>query len=61
VRLSKQLGLGVIAEGIETDPQLAAARRAGCDAVQGYHIAPPLRAARLEGFCLDWSGVAAGS
>ncbi len=54
VRLSKQLGLTVIAEGVEDDAQLDAARLAGCDAVQGYRVAPALNISALQGFCEAW-------
>ncbi len=54
VRLSKQLGLTVIAEGVEDDVQLDAARLAGCDAVQGYRVAPALNIGALQSFCEAW-------
>jgi len=54
VRLSKQLGMTVIAEGVEDDIQLDAARLAGCDAVQGFRVAAAMRVNLLEGFCDDW-------
>jgi EAL domain-containing protein (putative c-di-GMP-specific phosphodiesterase class I)/GGDEF domain-containing protein len=46
-----RLGLTVIAEGIEDDVQLDAARVAGCHVVQGYRVAPPLDADALAVFC----------
>ncbi len=54
VRLSKQLGLAVIAEGVEDQAQLEAARLAGCDWVQGFKVAGPLPVAELAMFCADW-------
>ena len=39
--LAHQIGAIVIAEGVETDEQLAAAIAAGCDAVQGYLLGRP--------------------
>jgi EAL domain-containing protein (putative c-di-GMP-specific phosphodiesterase class I) len=44
VSLSRELGMTVIAEGVETADQLDQVRRLGCDEVQGYFYAPPLRA-----------------
>jgi len=42
VQLGRQLGLQVVAEGIEDAASWDALRRMGCDVGQGYHIAPPL-------------------
>ena len=41
VRMAQALGLGVIAEGVETTEQLAALRALSCDLVQGYLFARP--------------------
>jgi diguanylate cyclase (GGDEF)-like protein/PAS domain S-box-containing protein len=41
VSLGHALGLTVIAEGVETDRQLAELRALGCDAAQGYLFARP--------------------
>jgi EAL domain-containing protein (putative c-di-GMP-specific phosphodiesterase class I) len=41
VRLAHSLDLKVVAEGIETEGQLARLRRMGCDHGQGYLIAKP--------------------
>jgi diguanylate cyclase (GGDEF)-like protein len=54
VRLSKQLGLTVIAEGVEDDLQLEATRLAGCDGVQGYRVAAAMSEAALVAFCASW-------
>ncbi|HZC70936.1 MAG TPA: EAL domain-containing protein [Jatrophihabitans sp.] len=40
-RLARQIGATVVAEGIDTEGQLAAALSAGCDALQGVLLAPP--------------------
>jgi diguanylate cyclase (GGDEF)-like protein/PAS domain S-box-containing protein len=50
VSLGKTLGLAVVAEGIETAPQLDLLKQMGCDYGQGYYFAqpcPPLQA-------IDW-------
>jgi EAL domain-containing protein (putative c-di-GMP-specific phosphodiesterase class I) len=41
VRLCDDLGARVVAEGIETDDELAAARDVGVGFAQGYHVARP--------------------
>ncbi|MDX6254192.1 MAG: diguanylate cyclase [Frankiales bacterium] len=41
IDLSHRIGARVIAEGVETEPQLAIARAAGCDAVQGFLLGVP--------------------
>lgn len=41
VGLGHGLGLEVMAEGVETAPQLDALRRLGCGRMQGYLLAPP--------------------
>ena len=50
VELAHALGLRVVAEGVETTAQLAAARAAGCDRAQGNLLAPPLPLAELGRF-----------
>jgi len=45
VSLGKALGLEVLAEGVETEAQLAHLRRLGCDTLQGYLLARPMPAA----------------
>ena len=37
-----------MAEGVETDHELAELRRFGCDAVQGFFFARPMTAAAFE-------------
>ena len=58
--LARGLGLPVVAEGVETEAQLAALRREGCDAVQGWLIGRP---APIEAFArfTDEPGVAAAA
>ncbi len=42
VHLCKDLGLQVVAEGVETAPTLDELTRLDCDVMQGYHLAKPL-------------------
>jgi diguanylate cyclase (GGDEF)-like protein len=48
IDLGHNLGLGVVAEGVETTQCLAALTALGCDVVQGYLLAPPMPAEQLE-------------
>ena len=47
VELAHQMGLEVVAEGIEDADCLAFLRSIGCDYAQGYHIAKPMSAREL--------------
>ena len=44
IQLGHNLGLRVIAEGVETEPQREVLRHLGCDYAQGYFYAPPVAA-----------------
>lgn len=50
VRLGLDLGLHVVAEGVETTEQLAALRAAGCPFAQGFLISRPLPADAMTAF-----------
>jgi acetate kinase len=41
VRMAAELGIGVVAEGVETPGQLAILGAMGCDSVQGFLLARP--------------------
>ena len=47
VELSHNLGLKVVAEGVENSEVLELLRALGCDAAQGYHLARPMPLSRL--------------
>ncbi len=47
IGLSKGLGITVLAEGVETEAELALLKASGCDQVQGFYIAPPLTSQEL--------------
>jgi diguanylate cyclase (GGDEF)-like protein len=48
IAMAHTLGLRVVAEGVETEEQLAFLRSQRCDTVQGYLFSPPVPADRLE-------------
>ncbi|MDE1885191.1 MAG: EAL domain-containing protein [Xanthomonadaceae bacterium] len=48
IAMSHALQLRVVAEGVETDAQLAFLRRHDCDEMQGFYFSPPLDPAALE-------------
>jgi len=53
ISLSKQLNLNVIAEGVETEAQLAFLKSLGCDEIQGYLFSPPVPADKFEAMVRD--------
>ena len=59
VRLARELGLDVIAEGVETPDQLAKLKEWGCTGAQGYLISTPLPAEELASFLAAHSTVKA--
>ncbi len=48
IEMAKQLGLIVVAEGVETQEQLDLLTVMGCDLIQGYFYSKPLEAHKLE-------------
>ncbi|WP_197975579.1 putative bifunctional diguanylate cyclase/phosphodiesterase [Rhizobium sp. CFBP 8762] len=42
VKLGKALGLDIVAEGVESERQVAILQSIGCGSLQGYHFAAPL-------------------
>jgi diguanylate cyclase (GGDEF)-like protein len=54
VELGHALGLGVVAEGVETDIQLAQLRSLGCDAAQGYLLGRPVPAEEVDALLVPW-------
>ncbi|RST77365.1 EAL domain-containing protein [Siminovitchia acidinfaciens] len=48
IRLTHELGMEVIAEGVETKEQLQLLKKSGCDQVQGYLFSKPLLKEHFE-------------
>ncbi len=46
--MAHSLRLTVVAEGVETAPQLAALKALGCDEYQGFYASPALPPAEFE-------------
>ena len=59
IGLGHNLGLFVLAEGVETEAQLAFLRAAGCDRIQGFFFSRPLPAAACADFLLRFGGASA--
>jgi diguanylate cyclase (GGDEF)-like protein/PAS domain S-box-containing protein len=57
IQLGHSLQLPVIAEGVETDSQLAFLRRSGCDEIQGFFFSRPLPAADMESLLRKGQGL----
>lgn len=53
IAMAHGLKLRVLAEGVETQPQLDILRDQGCDAIQGYYFSQPLPAERVEQLIRD--------
>ncbi|TXK65750.1 putative bifunctional diguanylate cyclase/phosphodiesterase [Alkalisalibacterium limincola] len=51
IEIGHNMGLSVIAEGVETEAGLALLKRYGCDMAQGYLFSPPLESAAFAGWC----------
>jgi EAL domain-containing protein (putative c-di-GMP-specific phosphodiesterase class I) len=47
IELAHRIGLRVVAEGVESESQLATLRGLGCDEVQGHVLGKPLAAAEV--------------
>lgn len=55
ITMSHDLGLRVVAEGVETVEQLDCLQQMNCDEVQGYYFSPPLTATKFKKLLQDAS------
>lgn len=53
IDIADHLSVPVIAEGVETEEQLATLRELGCDIVQGYYFSKPVPSDDFEQFLLE--------
>ncbi len=53
IRMAHGLKLKVVAEGVETEGQLAYLRKHRCDHIQGYYFSPPITVEKLEKMILQ--------
>jgi EAL domain-containing protein (putative c-di-GMP-specific phosphodiesterase class I) len=51
ISIANNFGLDIIAEGVETDDQLAFLRQYGCNRYQGYLFGKPVPLAEFERLC----------
>jgi diguanylate cyclase (GGDEF)-like protein len=58
VELGHNLGLKVVAEGVEDQESLDLLAALGCDSAQGYLISPPLPVAKFDGWLKGWHNIA---
>ena len=61
IAMSHALGKSVIAEGVETDEQLALLRKLDCDEIQGYLVSKPLPAAEFAELLRSRARIAASA
>jgi EAL domain-containing protein (putative c-di-GMP-specific phosphodiesterase class I) len=54
IDLGHNMGLRVVAEGIETEAVWRLLARMGCDQGQGYFMSRPMPAAQLAGWLAQW-------
>jgi len=61
IELGHNLGLHVVAEGVESPAALEALRALGCDSAQGFHVAMPMSLPDLVEFLADSRVTSAGA
>ena len=54
IKLAHQLGLNVIAEGVELEEHISLLKEAGCDHAQGYYIGRPMPFDELLEWMAEW-------
>ena len=57
VALARSLGLGIVAEGVDSPGQAHVLARLGCDEIQGFLVSPAVRGDTFEKLYRDWRGL----
>ena len=57
IGLGQNMGLSIVAEGVETREEAALLREMGCEAVQGYHFARPLSETKIIELLKTWQPI----
>jgi EAL domain-containing protein (putative c-di-GMP-specific phosphodiesterase class I) len=57
VDLGHNLGLTLVAEGVESAPALSALAGFGCDVAQGYHLSRPIPVNAFDAWCATRASV----
>lgn len=55
IALAHNIGIKIVAEGVETDAQLTFLSKAGCDLGQGFLLAKPMSGSRVPYFLKHWN------
>jgi EAL domain-containing protein (putative c-di-GMP-specific phosphodiesterase class I) len=55
--MARELGMKVVAEGVENQEDWDFLRNSGCDVAQGYFIAKPMAAEELSRWIVDWESL----
>jgi diguanylate cyclase (GGDEF)-like protein len=58
IELGRDLGIAVVAEGVETEPNLNTLRQLGCAIAQGYYIGVPMAPDEFESMAHEWNAAA---
>lgn len=58
INLAHNLGLEVVAEGVETTAALRWLREEGCERAQGFYLSKPMPAEEFVGWMRNWESLA---
>jgi diguanylate cyclase (GGDEF)-like protein len=58
VALARSLGLGIVAEGVDSPGQAHVLARLGCDEIQGFLVSPAVRGETFVDLIRNWRGLA---